>query len=130
MKTLSTRIAAAILVSLFVSSVDAQSPAPIATKKPTPVDAQSPAPIATKKPTPSAKTKSRIPPAPPIPMRSSRFGKTRNKPAMLGDPDPSGRKDLAGNHVPFYPISRGAVAKQNSASPIKIGKRITSGPKK
>jgi hypothetical protein len=114
MKTLSIRIVTAILVSLVVSSVHAQSPATSAVQK---------------KGTASVKTKRRIPPAPAIPMGRSKYSKTANKPHLLGDPDPSGRADLAGKPVPFYPISKGSTAKQNSVSPIRVGKRpSTSGP--
>jgi hypothetical protein len=105
---------AAILVSLIVSSVHAQSPATRAIPK---------------KGTASVKTKRRIPPAPAIPMGRSKYSKTAKKTHLLGDPDPSGRADLAGKPVPFYPISKGTMAKPNSVSPIRTGHRpSTSGP--
>jgi hypothetical protein len=111
MKPFSLPIVAAIIVfALFVSSVHAQSPG-----------------VASKRPTPSAKTNRRITPAPPI-VVGSKYRATGKKPLLLGEPDPSGRRDLGGNPVPFYPVSRGNKAVQNSASPIREGKRQTTAP--
>jgi len=110
MKSFLIPIMAATLLAVFVSSAEAQSPAPVPAR-------------ATQKRTPSATTKRRIPPAPPITMARSRYRSSATKQAAIGDPDPSGRKDMVGGNVPFYPVSRGAKAVQNAASPIKLGKR-------
>jgi hypothetical protein len=116
MKAFSILIIAPILLALFVSSVDAQSPATV-TKSPVTV---------TKKRTPSVNTKRRIPPAPPIPMRGSKYRPSAKNPPMLGEPDPTGRKDLAGRAVPFYPTSKGVRAVQNGVSPLRQGRRVAT----
>jgi hypothetical protein len=107
MKSFAIPIVAAILLSLFGSSAHAQSPA-----------------TGTKTRTPSAKAKRRIPPAPPLPMGSSKYRASAKKPAQLGEPDSTGRKDLAGKSVGFYPISKAVKPVQNSMSPIRQTKRV------
>jgi hypothetical protein len=121
MKAFSILIVAPILlVALLVSSVDAQAPA--TGSKPSATGTKSPA-TGTKKRTPRVTTKLRIPPPPPIPLGSKYRLSAKTLP-MVGEPDPSGRKDMSGRSVPFYPNSKGLTAVQNGTSPIRVGKRI------
>lgn len=76
----------------------------------------------------ATRSKNKIPPAPPPPTYSRRSTQTAT--AMVPHTDTSGRRDLSGKAVPFYPSSREVTTAGKQQSSIHVGKRNTTLQKK